>query len=58
MIADAIKSAVESALEANSIEAAKAPLETVKAFNEQLLKLAVATQHEIDASSAADPPHD
>jgi hypothetical protein len=42
LIADAIKSAVEWALEANSIEAAKAPLETVKAFNEQLLRLAVA----------------
>lgn len=51
LIGDAIKNAVESALEANSIEAAKASLETIKAFNEQLLKLAVATQHEIDGSS-------
>ncbi|KWV60185.1 hypothetical protein AS156_30055 [Bradyrhizobium macuxiense] len=58
LIADAIKSAVESALEANSIEAAKAPLETVKAFNEQLLKLAVAAQHEIDRGNAADTSSD
>ncbi|MDA9399837.1 hypothetical protein XH79_13905 [Bradyrhizobium sp. CCBAU 45389] len=58
LIADAIESAVESALEANSIEASKAHLETVRAFNEELLKLAVAAQHEIDAGGTADALRD